>query len=71
MPGLAFTRDGLRLGHGRGYYDRFLNDLSDRTKSTGKERPYTIGLAFEEQIVAQIPVGNLDFVLDEVLTSTL
>ncbi len=45
VPGLAFTRDGYRLGFGGGYYDRFLS---------GYNGP-TIALAFECQLVDQLP----------------
>ncbi|CAF4837785.1 unnamed protein product, partial [Rotaria magnacalcarata] len=43
VPGLGFTLDGSRLGHGKGYYDRYLNSLNGNF--------YTIGLAFREQIL--------------------
>ena len=47
VPGLAFTRDGQRLGQGGGYYDRYLPLL----------RPdcITIGVCFDEQIVPDVP----------------
>lgn len=31
VPGLGFGRDGARIGFGRGYYDRALGPLRDRT----------------------------------------
>jgi len=45
IPGVAFDEAGGRLGFGHGFYDRSLKDL-DVTK---------IGLAFDFQIVAQLP----------------
>lgn len=41
VPGVRFSRDGGRLGHGKGYYDRFL------PKHPGA---YKIGVAFSSQI---------------------
>lgn len=66
VPGVAFARNGKRLGHGKGYYDEFLTDW---LKSS--DRPmYSIGLAFKEQIVNDpLAVHGKDFVLDEVLTA--
>lgn len=47
IPGLAFDRQGYRLGRGKGYYDRLLGDP--------RFRGVTIGLAWGEQIVDQVP----------------
>jgi 5-formyltetrahydrofolate cyclo-ligase len=47
IPGLAFDRQGGRLGFGKGYYDRFLGQLSTAT--------YLCGVAFCLQIVPCVP----------------
>jgi 5-formyltetrahydrofolate cyclo-ligase len=60
VPGLAFDRSGNRLGRGRGYYDRFLSQFTSKT--------LLIGLAFECQIVEQIPVDTWDFPVSVVIT---
>ncbi|KPP73568.1 5-formyltetrahydrofolate cyclo-ligase-like, partial [Scleropages formosus] len=63
MPGLGFDRSGNRLGRGKGFYDAYLARCRDHPKG----KPYTIGLAFKEQICPEIPVGDSDFTIDEVL----
>lgn len=52
VPGLGFDPLCNRLGRGKGYYDRFLATLPTSVVS--------IGLAFECQIVAKIPVSPGD-----------
>ena len=59
VPGVAFDKDGNRLGRGKGYYDRFLKTL--------KEDTYTIGLAFDFQILPSLPVTETDIGVDEVI----
>lgn len=57
VPGVAFTRSGLRLGHGKAYYDRFL----PRTRAA------TVGVCFAEQLLDDLPVEPHDVRLHTVL----
>lgn len=63
VPGLAFTKLGHRIGRGKGYYDYYY----DRCLHDPHGRPYTIALAFKEQILHSIPIEEHDFVVDEVI----
>lgn len=60
VPGLAFTKKGDRLGFGKGFYDRFLSEQTFRA--------LVIGLAFEEQIMAELPTEIHDCRCHEVFT---
>lgn len=59
VPGLAFTKDGYRLGFGGGYYDRYLQ----------KYKGETISLAFESQIVSQLPVEKHDLPVGKIISA--
>lgn len=63
MPGLGFDKAGHRLGRGKGYYDSYLQ----RCAAHPAGRPYTIALAFNEQLCDQVPVEQSDVPVDEVL----
>ncbi|GIX72774.1 hypothetical protein CDAR_72061, partial [Caerostris darwini] len=63
VPGLAFTKRGHRLGGGKGYYDAYIQNCSHDPHG----RPYTISLAFKEQILHSIPCDVHDFMVDEVV----
>lgn len=58
-PCIAFDKLGYRLGWGKGYYDRFL----ENTKGIPK-----IGLAYSFQIVPKLPRDKYDMPLDMVIT---
>jgi len=58
-PGIAFSENGDRLGSGRGYYDRYLSAHPPRI---------TIGLAFECQIVKDLPAEPHDRPMDWIIT---
>lgn len=60
LPGVAFDIQGHRLGYGAGYYDRLLGNA--------ERRPFLVGLAFEMQIVDEIPIGNHDVRMDKIIT---
>ncbi len=63
VPGLAFTKDGARLGRGKGYYDTFLTKCGDSGKM-----PATVALAFREQVLESLPIGPHDFRIQMVLS---
>jgi len=60
VPGVAFDRDGARLGYGGGYYDRLLPLLPARA-------PRVAG-AFFAQIVDEVPRAPHDITMDVVVT---
>ena len=62
VPLLAFDIQGHRLGYGGGHYDRTLEALRRDGTVTA------IGLAFDEQEMAQLPTGPHDQRLDVILT---
>ncbi|MDK2866213.1 MAG: 5-formyltetrahydrofolate cyclo-ligase [Clostridiales bacterium] len=51
-PGVAFTQDGYRLGYGGGFYDRFFQKISEDVQR--------VGIAFEMQMVSEIPHESHD-----------
>ena len=60
VPGLAFDRDGNRLGQGAGFYDRFL--------STPGMRATTAAVAFSEQVIDSVPTNGTDWPIDILVT---
>ena len=60
VPGLAFDTRGNRLGRGMGFYDRFLGQPTLRALKCG--------LAFHEQVVANLPISENDVPIDVLAT---
>jgi len=60
VPGVAFDLHGRRLGRGRGYYDRLLSRVGGKT----------CGVAFDEQVVREVPLEAHDVLLNCILTPT-
>ena len=60
VPGVAFDMQGNRLGRGRGWYDRLLQQAG--------ERAAIVALAYEFQIVDAVPAGPGDQKVNYVIT---
>jgi 5-formyltetrahydrofolate cyclo-ligase len=58
VPGLAFDERGNRLGYGKGYYDKLLSAFPKTTAA----------LAFEAQIVPEVPVTEHDIPVKLIVT---
>lgn len=60
LPGVAFARNGARLGYGGGFYDKLLAKLT--------HRPVLVGAAFALQVVDGIPMESTDQRIDWLVT---
>ena len=58
VPTVGISKDGVRLGYGHGFYDKFLSE----NKIT------TIALTYEKQIIKKIPKSNHDILMNWILT---
>ncbi|KKR77593.1 MAG: hypothetical protein UU19_C0007G0002 [Candidatus Curtissbacteria bacterium GW2011_GWD1_40_8] len=58
LPGLAFSKRGVRLGYGKGVFDRLFSN----------SKAIRIGLAYDFQIGDKIPQEEHDLVMDIIIT---
>ena len=63
VPLLAFDKNKNRLGYGKGFYDKYLNNLKRLNKKIE-----AIGIAFSFQNYKSIPISKLDFPLNNIFT---
>lgn len=59
VPGIAFDKEGHRIGYGFGYYDKFLRKVPKAVK---------IGLCFDFQVVDKVPREEHDVPVDFIVT---
>ena len=57
IPGVAFDREGNRLGRGKGYYDRLLPQID----------AYKIGICFPFQLIDYIPTEPFDVRMNQII----
>ncbi len=60
IPGLGFSKKGERLGRGKGFYDKYLNNFNG----------IKIGCCFNELLSKEIPMEQHDRLMDYVVTDT-
>ena len=61
IPGIAFDRNGNRIGRGKGYYDRYLH---------GIDKPI-IGVCFDFQLIEMVPAEKHDIKMTMVITENV
>ncbi len=62
LPGVAFDTSGYRVGYGKGFYDRFLEN---------RRQLSTMALAYACQIVDEIPRAEHDIKMDKIVTEEI
>ena len=66
VPGVAFDRNGGRMGYGAGFYDRYFKKISkDNMKKVIK-----LALAYDFQILEKIPMNEQDVPVNYIITET-
>ncbi len=65
MPLAAFDARGHRIGYGGGYYDRAIERLHDKGM-----RPRLVAVAFDCQLVAEVPNEDHDVKLGELISES-
>jgi len=60
IPGLAFDEKGGRIGIGKGFFDQFIPKLPITARK--------VTLAFEDQLIQQIPMESHDKYVDIIIT---
>ena len=58
VPTIGISQDGVRLGYGHGFYDKFLS--ANITE--------TVALTYEKQVIKKIPKSDHDIVMNWILT---
>lgn len=58
VPAVSFDTEGYRIGYGKGYYDRYLNDFGGTT----------VGITFHRFLKQSLPRGRYDKAVDLILT---
>ncbi|VFQ44095.1 5-formyltetrahydrofolate cyclo-ligase [Desulfoluna butyratoxydans] len=62
VPGQAFDEKGGRIGIGDKFYDKFVQKLPITTRK--------VAIAFEEQVIAQVPTDSRNKHIDIIVTDT-
>ncbi|CEH13686.1 5-formyltetrahydrofolate cyclo-ligase [Ceraceosorus bombacis] len=73
VPGVAFDVHANRLGHGKGYYDRYLAQLHKAARArrvAAEKEPISVALSLSPQLLAEpqtVPTDENDRPLDAIV----
>jgi len=58
VPTVGISQEGVRLGYGHGFYDKFLSE----------NKTETVALTYEKQVIKKIPRSDHDIIMNWILT---
>ncbi len=64
VPGLAFDRNGGRMGYGAGFYDRYFKKISKENLS----KVIKLALTYDFQLLDEVPMSEQDVPVDYIIT---
>jgi len=64
VPGVAFDRNGGRMGYGAGFYDRYFKKIT----KDNIERITKLALAYNFQVLDKVPMNEQDVPVDFIIT---
>jgi 5-formyltetrahydrofolate cyclo-ligase len=70
VPGLAFDRQGGRLGYGGGYYDRFAEAAISGADINNATNTLWLGVSFDAQFIDDVPTEEHDLKMDGWITES-
>lgn len=69
MPGTAFSKDGSRIGKGKGFYDVYLEEVNKKSRAFRKTG-VKIGYCYDMQIAEKIPSAEHDVKVDYIISES-
>lgn len=64
VPGVAFDRNGGRMGYGAGFYDRYFKKINE----DDIKRIVKLALAYDFQVLEKVPMSVQDVPVDFIIT---
>jgi 5-formyltetrahydrofolate cyclo-ligase len=65
VPGVAFDRQGGRMGRGKGFYDRMFSKVTKK-----EQTPVKIGVCFNFQLIDSVPKEPHDELMNTIITES-
>lgn len=65
VPGVAFDRQGGRMGRGKGFYDRMFSKVTKK-----EQTPVKIGVCFDFQLIDSVPKEPHDELMNTIITES-
>lgn len=66
VPGVAFDKNGGRMGYGAGYYDKYFKTISREKKNAIRK----VALAYDFQVINEVPMNEDDEYINKIITES-